>query len=298
MSDLHSAAQQESPTKPERRFYRSVFLSDVHLCTRDAQVDVLYDFIDGMRCDYLYLVGDILDLWQLRKKWYWPQRYNDLLHKILKRSRKGAKVVFIPGNHDEFFRSFVGYQFGDMEVLLNTRHTTVDGKELLVMHGDEFDTVVQYHKWLSHLGSWAYNHLIVLNRVVNAVRRRFGKPYWSLSGAIKRKVKQAVNFANRFETLVIEKAKEEKVDGIVCGHIHQPAMREVEGILYCNTGDWVENCTALVEHTDGRLELVNWHKVMLERAERENAVSTDNPAPEAPPRSRRRFLTRETATAK
>ena len=238
----------------KKRFYRSVWISDVHLSTRDAQAETLYTLLDAIKCDYLYLVGDIIDVWSLKRKWFWPDQYNEVLHKLLKRSRKGAKVFYIPGNHDDFFRNFVGYRFGQVNIVAHAYHRTADGKRLLVLHGDELDTVVLYRPWLAHLGGWAYGHLTTINRVVNAVRRRLGKPYWSLSGAIKRRVKQAVKFATNFEELLIREAKRRKVDGVVCGHIHQPAMREADGILYCNTGDWIESCTALVEHEDGRLE--------------------------------------------
>jgi UDP-2,3-diacylglucosamine pyrophosphatase LpxH len=245
---------------PEKTQYRSVWISDVHLCTKDSRAEELYDFLDGIRCDYLYLVGDIIDVWALRRKWHWPPMYNEVMHKLLKRSRHGAEVIYIPGNHDDFFRSFVGYTFGDIRVVQNARHETADGRQFLVLHGDEFDMVVKHHLWLAALGSRAYRRLITLNRMVNAVRRRLGKPYWSFSGAIKRRVKQAVSYVNRFEEILVSEARRHGVDGIICGHIHQPLIREIDGVLYCNAGDWVENCTALVEHQDGRLELLRWHE--------------------------------------
>ncbi len=251
--------------KTKRRFYRSVWISDTHLCTKDAQSELLYSFLDSIKCDYLYLVGDIIDIWSLQRRWWWPQQYNEVLHKLLKRSRKGAKVIYIPGNHDEFFRNFVGYQFGEVEVMSHAYHETADGRKFLVLHGDEFDTVVRYHTWLSKLGGFAYHYLIKVNRLVNAYRKRMGKPYWSFSGAIKRKVKQAVKYLTHFEDLLTKEAQRQEVDGIICGHIHQPALREIDGIQYCNTGDWVENCTALVEREDGTLELIWWHEEMDER---------------------------------
>jgi UDP-2,3-diacylglucosamine pyrophosphatase LpxH len=198
-------------------------------------------------------------MWQLRRRWYWPNQYNEVVHKLLKRSRKGAKVFYIPGNHGDFFRDFVDYRFGEVQIVGRAYHTAADGRRFLVLHGDEFDTVVMYHGWLSRLGGWAYGYLILLNRMLNAIRRKFGKPYWSLSGVIKRKVKRAVKYLTRFEELLVHEAIRQKVDGVTCGHIHQPAMREVGGITYCNTGDWVKNCTALVEHMDGRLALIWWH---------------------------------------
>ncbi len=263
----------------KKTFYRSVWISDVHLCTKDSQADLLYRFLDSIRCDYLYLVGDIIDVWSLRNRWHWPNQYNEVVHKLLKRSRKGAKVVYIPGNHDEFFRGFVGYRFGDVKIMSHAFHKTADGRRFLVIHGDEFDTIVRYRPWLSHLASWAYGHLITLNRAVNAVRRWFGKPYWSLSGAIKRKVKQAVKHLHDYEDLLTREAKRRNVDGIICGHNHQPAMREMGGILYCNTGDWVENCTALVESPTGELRLV-WFRDEYERNQQEEVNTKPAPEPE------------------
>ncbi len=262
--------------------YRSVWISDVHLCTRDSQSELLYEFLDAIRCDYLYLVGDIIDVWALRKRWHWPDQYNEVLHKLLKRSRKGARVIFIPGNHDDFFRHFVGYRFGQVKIEERVLHKTADGQRFLVLHGDEFDTVVQYRPWLSHLGSWAYQYLIYLNRLVNAVRRRMGRPYWSLSGAIKRKVKQAVKFLTNFEDLLTREARRRRVDGVICGHVHQPALREIDGLLYCNTGDWVENCTALVETESGELRLLWWRqereRLAALAAEREAALTPGAPS--------------------
>jgi len=248
-----------------KTFYRSVWISDTHLCTKDCQSEMLYSFLDSIKCDYLYLVGDIVDVWALKKRWHWPKQYNEVIHKLLKRSRKGAKVFFIPGNHDELFRDFEGFQFGDVQIVLKAFHETADGRRFLVLHGDEFDTIVMYHNWLSRLGSWAYDYLILLNRVVNGVRRRFGQPYWSLSGAIKRRVKQAVKHLANFEDLLVREARRNEVHGVICGHTHTPGMREMDSILYCNTGDWVENCTALVEKENGELEIVWWHSEMDER---------------------------------
>jgi len=250
-----------------KTFYRSVWISDVHLCTRDCQSEMLYTFLDSIKCDYLYLVGDIVDFWALRRRWLWPAQYNEVMHKLLKRARKGAKVIYIPGNHDEFLRDFVGYRFGDIEIARDAVHVTADGRRLLVIHGDEFDAVVIYHNWLAHLGSWAYGYLIYLNRWYNAVRRRLGWPYWSLSGAIKRRVKRAIEFLSRFESAVIQEAQRRGVDGVVCGHVHQPAMRTTDGILYCNTGDWIENCTALVESEEGELRLIWWHSQIDNRCQ-------------------------------
>lgn len=248
-----------------KQFYRSVWISDLHLCNRDSQTDAIYSFLDSIHCDYLYLVGDIVDIWALKRRWYWPKSYNEVLHKLLKRSRRGTHVIYIPGNHDELFREFVGYRFGDMEIRSQAIHETADGRRLLVVHGDEFDAIVVCHKWLSLLGAWAYDYLIALNRWVNAARRLFGLPYWSLSGACKRRVKQAVRYVTDFENVLTERARRESVDGIVCGHIHQPALRDLDGVLYANSGDWVENCTALVENPSGKLELIWWRSELDDR---------------------------------
>jgi len=261
-----------------KTFYRSVWISDVHLCTRDCQAEQLYDFLGSIRCDYLYLVGDIIDVEALRKRWWWPAQYNEVVHKLLKRARKGAKVVFIPGNHDVFFRDFIGYQFGDIEIRDRAIHTTADGRRFLVIHGDQFDALVMYHGWVSHLGSWAYGYLTLVNRVVNRLRRWFGLPYWSMSGAIKRKVKHAVRFINKFEVLLVQEAKRIGVDGVICGHVHQPAMHDLGGLRYCNSGDWIENCTAVVEHENGELEILWWHREQDKRCENLPTSVTMTPA--------------------
>lgn len=248
--------------------YRSVWISDVHLGTRDCQAELFLSFLETVSCDYLYLVGDIIDMWALKRRWRWPGAYNDIIHRLLEIAATGTKVVFIPGNHDEFFRAYCGHHFGEIEIQRRAFHVMEDGRRFLVTHGDEFDAIVLCHNWLSHLGSWAYSYLTQLNRVVNGFRRRFGMPYWSLSGFIKRRVKQAVSFINRFEDSMINEARREKVSGVICGHIHQPVMHMVEGITYCNTGDWVENCTALVEHEAGDLELLWWHSKVDDRCVR------------------------------
>ncbi len=246
-----------------KREFRAVWISDVHLCARDAQADTLHDFLTSIRCETLYLVGDIIDIWAFQRKAYWPRQYNEVLHQLLKFSRKGTKVIFIPGNHDEFFREFIGYRLGDVEVVEDAFHETADGKKLWVVHGDQFDTAVVLHPWIARLGDMAYQPLIALNRLVNRIRAWRGKPYWSLSGAIKRKVKHAVKFLNGFEKIVLDETRRRKADGIVCGHIHQPAMRKMEEILYLNTGDWIENCTALVESHVGELKLLWWRDEMV-----------------------------------
>ena len=248
-----------------KTFYRSVWISDIHLCSKESQAQVLYTFLDSIKCDYLYLVGDVIDVWALRNRWYWPRQYNEVVHKLLKRSRKGARVIYIPGNHDEFFRDFAEYKFGDVEIQLEAIHTTADNKRFLVLHGDAYDTIVRFRPWLSHLGCWASAYLIAVNRWINAVRRFFGRPAWSFSASVKRKVQNAVKHLTDFEDVVVKVAHRRCVDGVICGHTHEPALHESDGVMYCNTGDWVDNCTALVEHTDGRIELLWWREELEKR---------------------------------
>ncbi len=242
----------------ERTYVRSVFISDIHLGTAGCQAHALLDFLRVTRCDYLYLVGDIVDGWQLRRRWYWPQAHNDVVQKILRAARKGTRVVFIPGNHDEFARRYDGNEFGGIIVMHDCIHVTADGRKLWVTHGDLFDGVIQCAKWLAYLGDQAYEFTLRLNSSLNNLRGRMGLPYWSLSQYLKHKVKRAVSYVSDFETAVAHEAKRRGLDGVVCGHIHRAEMREIEGVLYCNDGDWVESLTALVEHSDGRLELVDW----------------------------------------
>ncbi|NBS73648.1 MAG: UDP-2,3-diacylglucosamine diphosphatase [Betaproteobacteria bacterium] len=238
--------------------YRAIFISDLHLGTPGCQADALLDFLKENSSDNLYLIGDIIDGWQLRRKWYWPQAHNDVVQKLLKRARKGAKVIFVPGNHDEFAREFVDHHFGGIEVLDHASHTLLDGRKLWLVHGDYFDAVVQYAKWLAIVGDYLYEFTLRMNRHFNRVRARLGMRYWSLSAYLKNKVKKALNFITDFENAVAHEAKKRGFDGVVCGHIHKAEMREIEGILYCNDGDWVESRSALVEHVDGKLELIYW----------------------------------------
>ena len=242
--------------------YRAVFISDLHLGTPGCQAEALLDFLKSHSSDHLYLVGDIIDGWQLRRKWYWPQAHNDVVQKILRRVRKGCHVVYVPGNHDEFARDFVEHQFGGIEVLEETSHTMLDGRRLWLVHGDYFDAVVKYAKWLAYLGDTLYEWALRLNRHFNRLRRRMGLPYWSLSAYLKSKVKKALNFVTDFENAVAHEAKKRGYQGVVCGHIHRAEIRTIDGVLYCNDGDWVESRTALVEHVDGRLELIYWDQIL------------------------------------
>jgi UDP-2,3-diacylglucosamine pyrophosphatase LpxH len=238
--------------------FRAVFISDIHLGTQGCQAAPLLDFLKAHPSDYLYLVGDIIDGWQLRRKWFWPQSHNDVVQKLLRSARKGTRVIFVPGNHDEFARGFIGHHFGGVEVVQDAVHVTAKGVKLWVIHGDYFDGVIQCAKWLAYVGDNAYEFTLKLNRHLNRLRGHFGLPYWSLSAYLKQKVKTALNYVTDFEVAVAREARNLGHDGVVCGHIHRAEMRTIDGILYCNDGDWVESQTALVEHLDGRLELIHW----------------------------------------
>jgi UDP-2,3-diacylglucosamine pyrophosphatase LpxH len=240
--------------------YRSIFISDTHLGTRGCRSDFLADFLRRVSCQHLFLVGDIIDGWRLRRSWYWDETHDEVLRLILRHARGGAEVTYIPGNHDEMFRAWLplGLEVAGIRLRRDAEHVTAAGRRLLVMHGDEFDSVVRYAKFLALLGDWAYTTALIFNRWFNAARRRLGYPYWSLSAWLKRQVKEAVKAIDRFETALAAEARRRGFDGVVCGHIHHAEMREVGGVLYINDGDWVESCTALVEHMDGRLELVDW----------------------------------------
>ena len=239
---------------------RTVWISDVHLGTPGCNAELLLDFLKSTECETLYLVGDIIDGWQLRKGWYWPTRHNDVVRCILKKAKHGTRVVYVPGNHDEALRDFTGLNFGGVEVVDDIIHRTADGRDLLVIHGDQFDGVVLYARWLAFLGDHAYTLLLKLNQVVNAVRKLLGLPYWSLSSHLKKKVKNAVQYVCSFEAAVAHAASERGADGVVCGHIHTAEIRQIGDVTYYNDGDWVESCTALVEHFDGRIEILDWAK--------------------------------------
>ena len=243
-----------------RTEFRSIFISDTHLGTRGCRCDFLADFLRRTSCQNLFLVGDIIDGWRLRKSWYWDEHHDDVLRQILRQARSGTKVTYIPGNHDEMFRSWLpaGVDISGIKLLKDAEHITADGKRFLIMHGDEFDNVVRYAKFLALLGDWAYTAALVVNRWFNVARRHLGLPYWSLSAWLKRQVKEAVKAIDRFEEALAGEARRRGFDGVVCGHIHHAEIRDVDGIIYMNDGDWVESCTALVEHHDGRMELLDW----------------------------------------
>lgn len=240
--------------------FRTIWISDVHLGTPGCQANYLLDFLKTHESETLYLVGDILDGWHLKKGWYWPQTHNDVVQKILRKGRKGTRVVFIPGNHDESVRQFIGLSFGEIEVHEDAIHTLANGKRLWVTHGDLFDGVMQHARWLAYVGDSAYTVILKLNRWFNAIRVRMGLPYWSLSQYLKHQVKNAVNFISAFEHVMTEEARRRDCDGVVCGHIHKAEIREINGMLYANDGDWVESLTALVEDFDGNLKIIHWNR--------------------------------------
>jgi len=240
---------------PQR--YRTIWISDVHLGIRESKAEFVLDFLRHHDADTYYLVGDIFDGWALQRSWYWPDSHNDVIQGLLEKARC-SDVTYIPGNHDESARRFPGLQLGGITIQRQATHTTADGRRFLILHGDEFDGVIRHARWLSVLGASAYVGILKLNRHVNRVRRWMNLPYWSLSAYLKNRTKRAVQFIADFECAVAKRARADGVDGVVCGHIHHPEMRDVDGVQYVNTGDWVESCTALVEHFDGRLEIVRW----------------------------------------
>ncbi|MBX9739250.1 MAG: UDP-2,3-diacylglucosamine diphosphatase [Beijerinckiaceae bacterium] len=237
---------------------RTLFISDLHLGTRGCQAEALLDFIRVYEAETIFLVGDIIDGWRLKSVWHWPQAHNDVVQKLFRKVRKGARLIYVPGNHDEFLRDYAGSTFGGIEIAEEAMHLTADGRRMLVLHGDKFDTIVRNARWLALLGDCAYDFAIWLNRWIARARRAFGLPYWSFSAWSKQKVKRAVNFISAFEQAVVQEARRHEADVVICGHIHKPTSCTMDGVLYLNTGDWVESNTAVVEHFDGRLELVYW----------------------------------------
>ncbi len=240
---------------------RSLFLSDIHLGTRGCQAESLIAFLREYEADHLFLLGDIIDFWSMSRGIHWTAAQNTVVQKVLRRARHGEQVMLIPGNHDEALREYIGASFGDIRISAEHIHTTADGRRLLLMHGDEFDQVTRHHRWIAVLGDIGYNLLVRLNTAISWLRRSLRiSGYWSLAGYAKRRVKRAVSFIFDFEDVVIRTVRERGLDGIVCGHIHSAALRETDGVLYINCGDWVDSCTGIVEHPDGRLELVEWRQ--------------------------------------
>ena len=259
--DVDASGPDDIVSRPPQR-YRTLWISDLHLGTPGCQAKALLDFLKHTECETLFLVGDIIDGWQLRRQWYWPQAHNDVIQKLLRKARRGTRVIFVPGNHDEFARKYINHTFGGVEVAEEWVHETADGRKLWVIHGDLFDAVIQCAKWLAYLGDTLYEFTLKLNRHLNSMRARMGLPYWSLSKYLKLKVKRAVSYVGDFEFAVAREARKRGLQGVVCGHIHHAEMRDIDGILYCNDGDWVESLTALAEHADGRLEILQWSEHM------------------------------------
>ena len=246
--------------------FRTLFISDVHLGTPGCKAEMLLEFLKRYDADTIYLVGDIIDGWRLKSGWYWPQLQNDVVQKLLRKVRKGSQIIFIPGNHDEFLRDYVGASFGDIEIVEKAIHRTANGQDFLVIHGDQFDVVVVNARWLAFLGDWAYDFALWSNGLLNFVRRKLGLPYWSLSAWAKLKVKNAVNFIGNFEMYLSDEARKVGATGVICGHIHHAADQDMLGVRYLNTGDWVESCTALVEDYDGNLNLIRFADLLRDEA--------------------------------
>jgi len=253
---------QDGPLPAPGCAYRAIFISDTHLGTPGCQAAALLEFLRCTESDYLYLVGDIIDGWQLRRRWYWHQLHNDVIQKVLRKVRKGTRVIYVPGNHDEAARHYVGVDFGGVAIRHEATHVTRTGLRLLITHGDRFDGVVTCARWLALLGDHLYTLILKLNQHFNAARARVGLPYWSLSQFLKLKVKNAVSFITAFEEALAKEARTREFDGVVCGHIHHAEIRRIDRILYCNCGDWVESMTALVEAHDGTLSIVRWQDMV------------------------------------
>ncbi|MCK9193634.1 MAG: UDP-2,3-diacylglucosamine diphosphatase [Nevskia sp.] len=251
--------------KPERvvNRYRTIWLSDIHLGTPGCKAAFLVDFLKRNECETLYLVGDIIDGWKLRNGWFWPQEHTNVVRKVLTKAKRDTKVLYVTGNHDEFLRKFVDYklEIGNIRLVNECIHTTADGRRLLILHGDSFDAITRYHKWLALAGDLAYETLMHTNYWFNRIRGLCGMRYWSLSAYAKQKVKNAVSIITQFEESVAHECKRRGLDGVICGHIHHAEIRNIEGVAYHNCGDWVESCTALTEDFNGKLAIVRWVEI-------------------------------------
>lgn len=239
--------------------YRSVFISDLHLGSRDAKAERLLEFLNGVECDHLYLVGDVMDFWKLDRKSYFPTSHRRVIRRIVEMAEMGTQVTYIVGNHDEALRPFLPFQMGRIQVCNEARHVTLTGASYLVIHGDQYDDVMEHARWLAYIGDVAYTVLLSFNGVINRLRGKFGLPYWSISAWAKRRIKSAVNFVSEFEARVAAEAADRGIQGVICGHIHTAETRMIGTSYpthYVNTGDWVESCTAVVEHMTGELELI------------------------------------------
>lgn len=257
---IGAGAEPGSKRDPVR--FRTIWISDVHLGTTGCQAQRLLEFLRKTESETLYLVGDIIDGWQLKRRWYWEQAHNDVVQTVLKKAKKGTEVVFVPGNHDEAVRQFIDLDFGGIRVRDELVHVTAQGKRMLVLHGDRFDGVIACAKWLAYVGDNLYTMILKWNQWLNSWRARAGLPYWSLSQYLKLKVKNAVSYISSFENALAEEAQRRGLDGVICGHIHKPEIRDINGILYCNDGDWVESLSALVEEHSGELRLVTWQEIV------------------------------------
>jgi UDP-2,3-diacylglucosamine pyrophosphatase LpxH len=252
-----------NPSKKEVSRFRTIWISDLHLGTTGCQAARLLEFLQATESETLYLVGDIIDGWQLKRRWYWDQAHNNVVQLVLKKAKKGTNVIFVPGNHDEAVRQFIDLDFGGIKVRDEMIHVTAQGKRMLVLHGDRFDGVIACAKWLAYVGDSLYTVILKFNQVFNSWRARLGLPYWSLSQYLKLKVKNAVSYISSFENALAEEARKRGLDGVICGHIHKAEIRDINGITYCNDGDWVESLSALVEDANGALRLVSWHEIVL-----------------------------------
>ena len=258
----NSAADTNLGMKRDPLHFRTIWISDVHLGTTGCQAQRLLEFLRATESDTLYLVGDIIDGWQLKRRWYWEQSHNNVVQTVLKKAKKGTNVVFVPGNHDEVIRQFIDLDFGGIKIRDELVHTTANGKRMLVLHGDRFDGVIACAKWLAYVGDNLYTMILKFNQWFNSWRARAGLPYWSLSQYLKGKVKNAVNYITSFEDALAAEAAKKGLDGVICGHIHKPEIRDINGITYCNDGDWVESLSALIEEPSGELRLVTWGEIM------------------------------------
>jgi len=255
--------------------HRTIFISDVHLGTRACKAELLADFLARNSCETLFLVGDVVDGWRLKHRWFWPEAHNRVLAAILDKIDTGTRVIYVPGNHDEVFRDYCGRIVAGVEIMRETVHETADGRRLLVLHGDQFDAVIAYAKWLALLGDWAYGLVVELNEWCHGLRRLFGLDYWSLAAFLKQKVKNALEYICRFESAVAGEVRARGLDGVVCGHIHHAAAKTIDGVLYLNDGDWVESCTALVEDRNGQLEILCWADQFAQRHDLPVTASDD-----------------------
>jgi len=261
-SAIQAGADERTAVRHATQRYRAIFISDVHLGTRGCKAEYLLDFLRHNDSDALYLVGDVIDGWAMRNGFYWPQAHNDVVQKVLRKARKGTRVVYVLGNHDEFGRQFVGLEFGGISLCDHVEHRLADGRRLWIVHGDLADGVIRHARWLAHVGDQLYDFVLWLNHHFNRARARLGLGYWSLSAYLKHKVKNAVSFISSFEQVLAREARRHGYDGVLCGHIHHAEIRTVDGLLYCNSGDWVESLTAVVETLDGELRIVRWNEIL------------------------------------